>query len=453
MSDEQMKKFAEKTIQWFMDWVAQGRKEMSYTIPPGPWGEDCVSFVNDRLRDAGYTPSWSDWSSPGSLYEALTREVWPAFPSNVYRWAQRFTSLPLMPAPALYPYVIAQYRVVSSLDPNDKSGLPGTGTARFVTPSVTIPYVVQFENKKSATAPAQGVTITDQLDIAKLDLDTFSLGTISFGNRRVTPPAGVANYSTIVDLRPTDNLLVRIDASLDKTTGVLRWTFASLDPATNVPTSDSLAGFLPSGAEGSVLFTVNAKQGLTTGTEIRNQASIVFDVNPPIDTPVWLNTIDNTAPTSKVSPLPATQASANVAVRWTGSDIGSGVQDFTIYISDNGGPFAAWQSNTTATTATLAGTNGHTYRFYSVARDLVGNVEGAKSAAEAITTVVATVPGDVNSDGKVDCADIAIVQAAFGKKTGQPGWDARADVVPDGVIDVRDLSYVSQRLPAGTRCP
>lgn len=60
--------------------------------------------------------------------------------------------------------------------------------------------------------------------------------------------------------------------------------------------------------------------------------------------------------------------------------------------------------------------------------------------------------GDVNADGSVTCADIAIVRASFGKSTGQPGFDARADINNDGVVNIRDLSYVSQRLPAGTRC-
>lgn len=61
-------------------------------------------------------------------------------------------------------------------------------------------------------------------------------------------------------------------------------------------------------------------------------------------------------------------------------------------------------------------------------------------------------PGDVNNDGLVDCNDIVIVRAAFGKRTAQPGFDSRADVVVDGVIDIRDLTFVSQRLLAGTTC-
>jgi hypothetical protein len=60
--------------------------------------------------------------------------------------------------------------------------------------------------------------------------------------------------------------------------------------------------------------------------------------------------------------------------------------------------------------------------------------------------------GDVNADGVVNCADLALVRASFGKRTGQAGFDARADVNGDGVVDLRDLTLVSQRLPAGVSC-
>jgi hypothetical protein len=62
------------------------------------------------------------------------------------------------------------------------------------------------------------------------------------------------------------------------------------------------------------------------------------------------------------------------------------------------------------------------------------------------------VPGDVNGDGKADCADIAIVRAAFGKATGDTGYDARADLNRDRVVNVIDLALVSRQLPAGTVC-
>ena len=73
------------------------------------------------------------------------------------------------------------------------------------------------------------------------------------------------------------------------------------------------------------------------------------------------------------------------------------------------------------------------------------------SGAQPVLTV-AQVFGDLNGDMKVDCSDLSIVKSGFGTSTGQPGFDARADVNFDGVINIRDLAFVSQRLPVGTIC-
>jgi hypothetical protein len=59
---------------------------------------------------------------------------------------------------------------------------------------------------------------------------------------------------------------------------------------------------------------------------------------------------------------------------------------------------------------------------------------------------------DVNGDGKIDCADISIIRAAMGKKRGEVGFDARADVNMAGVVDEKDLAYVTRYLPPGARC-
>jgi hypothetical protein len=163
--------------------------------------------------------------------------------------------------------------------------------------------------------------------------------------------------------------------------------------------------------------------------------------------------IDSISPISHVAALPATATSPNFKVQWSGTDATSSISSFTIYVSDNGGPFTPWLSQTTATQVWFAGSIGHTYAFYSIAQDYAGNQENPKSAAEATTQVPAQMPGDVNGDGKIDCADIAIVKASFGKRTGQSGFDPRADVNGDGVVDVRDLAIVSQKLIPGTSCP
>jgi hypothetical protein len=130
---------------------------------------------------------------------------------------------------------------VGSADPNDKFGTAGSGEARYVSGDSLLPYDVHFENKAEATAPAQEVVITDQLDVDKLDLSTFSLGLMSFGATQVEPPPGVQQFSTDVDLRPANNLIVRINTGLDEDTGVVTWRFISLDPSTGLPTTDALA--------------------------------------------------------------------------------------------------------------------------------------------------------------------------------------------------------------------
>jgi hypothetical protein len=90
---------------------------------------------------------------------------------------------------------------------------------------------------------------------------------------------------------------------------------------------------------------------------------------------------------SHVGALPATENSANFTVSWSGTDDASGLQGFTIWVSDNGGPFSIWDNNTSATSDTYSGVVGHTYGFYSIAQDNAGNIEPAKTQAEATTTV------------------------------------------------------------------
>lgn len=279
---------------------------------------------------------------------------------------------------------------VTSLDPNDKVGPSGIGAFHFTSGQQALPYSIYFDNQPDASAPAQTVTITDTLN-ANLDPTTLTLGPITFPNQVIRPPSiplSVIPFTTTADLRPTTNLLVKITVAVNTSTGVLTWNFQSLDPATNQPPTDPLAGFLPPGAEGSVFFTAMPKSDVGTGTVIQNTATVVFDVNSPINTPIWSNTIDNTAPTSKVSALPPTEETHVFPVQWSGTDVGAGIQDFTIYVSDNGGPFTLWLTNTTGTQGMYSGTGGHTYAFYSIARDLVGNFESAKTVAEATTQVI-----------------------------------------------------------------
>ncbi len=304
--------------------------------------------------------------------------------------------------PALAPLCLAGQvtkeivsQIVFAIDPNDKVGSQGSGTARHLSGEEPLRYAIYFENVETATAPAQEVVITDQLDLAKLDLSTFSLGPITFGNNQLVPPPGTKEYTAevLIPGQVLPNIFVQVRASLDVDTGLTTWRFTSIDPATGQLPEDPLEGFLPPNVtppegDGNVLFTVMAKAGLPTGTEVQNSATIVFDTNPPIDTPVWFNTLDNDKPQSRVEPLAATQTSTSLEISWSGTDVGAGVKDFTIFVSEDGGAFTPFLTNTPDTSAVFTGQAGKTYAFYSIARDQTNNLEDAPASADATTQIV-----------------------------------------------------------------
>lgn len=97
---------------------------------------------------------------------------------------------------------------------------------------------------------------------------------------------------------------------------------------------------------------------------------------------------DTTAPVSSVAALPGSSF-AEIPVQWSGSDetSGSGLAEFDIYVSEDGGPFVLWLESTTARGAIYAGALGHAYAFYSLAADNAGNLELPPLVADASTAV------------------------------------------------------------------
>ncbi len=285
---------------------------------------------------------------------------------------------------------------VTSWDPNDKVGYPGYGTQHFIPLSnQELMYIIYFENLDTVTAPAQEVTITDQLDTTNLDLNTFSFNSSSFADKTVTFDSSTEkSFSNTVDLRPDTDLLLNIQAKLETNTGLLTWYFKSIDPDTGDLPEDPMVGFLPPNVnppegEGSVIFTIQPRSGLATGTKIQNKASIVFDTNSPIETSEVFNTIDSGIPTSSVSSLSAKRGATNFKVKWTGSDDegGSGMKNYDVYVSDDGGSYTQWLT-TSNSSAIFTGEIGHKYSFYSRAKDNAGNIEDAPLKADAVTEIV-----------------------------------------------------------------
>jgi hypothetical protein len=193
--------------------------------------------------------------------------------------------------------------IKSAIDPNEKDGSAGDGSAARYIRSEPLSYNLAFENEPTATAPAAKVVVTDQLDPTKVDLSTVTLGPIQFGGNVITPSQGSTNYSTLYSIN--SSLSVDIQGSLNAQTGLMTWSFASIDPSTGLPPTDPSVGFLPPDVngiqgQGSVIFNVMPKAGLSTGTAISNMASVVFDSNAPINTAAWTNTLDVTPPQSHV---------------------------------------------------------------------------------------------------------------------------------------------------------
>jgi hypothetical protein len=69
------------------------------------------------------------------------------------------------------------------------------------------------------------------------------------------------------------------------------------------------------------------------------------------------------------------------------------------------------------------------------------------ATALAFSQAISRVLGDVDGDGEVTCADATIVRNALGTRSGQPGFDARADLNSDGRITGLDLSTIMKLKP------
>ena len=178
------------------------------------------------------------------------------------------------------------------------------------------------------------------------------------------------------------SIVVNVQASLDRSTRTLSLVLQALDPATGWYSEDPLVGLLypedgTNRGVGSISYLVRPMAGLPSGTVIQNQAKIVFDYNDPINTPLVKNTLDAGTPSSQVAPLPATTTTTTFPVSWSGQDEanGSGIASYDLYVSVDGGTFFPLLTDTTDTSINFTGLPGHTYAFYTLARDNVGHVE------------------------------------------------------------------------------
>ncbi|MBK7345075.1 MAG: thrombospondin type 3 repeat-containing protein [Saprospiraceae bacterium] len=144
---------------------------------------------------------------------------------------------------------------------------------------------------------------------------------------------------------------------------------------------DPLQGFLPPNdpetgeGEGFVEFNLTPKESAQTYDIIDLSALIYFDANDPIATSMAMLTIDDDAPVSTISPIVTAPDSFHLEIHWSGTDIGSGVKNYTIFVATEGGSFLPWVELADSLSGLLPATIGHTYKLLAIARDSVDNKE------------------------------------------------------------------------------
>ncbi|HOJ38943.1 MAG TPA: hypothetical protein PK644_00560, partial [bacterium] len=166
-------------------------------------------------------------------------------------------------------------------------------------------------------------------------------------------------------------------------------------------------------------------------------ATIWFDENDPISTPTVTNTIDDGKPASTVLPLAAATHCKNFTVIWQGADSpGAGIAFYDIYVSTDGGMFFLWLGGTADTSASFTGANGHTYAFFCLAQDNVGNREELPLTADTSTLVLT---GDLNNDDATDVVDIVL---CLRMALGLSPESNLADMNQDTQVNILDVIHI-----------
>lgn len=201
-----------------------------------------------------------------------------------------------------------------------------------------------------------------------MSISVHSASVVLVGGIVFNVPNNRSFYNQRLDLTADYGFYVDVLATIDVANGVASWTLTTIDPETGETPDNPLIGFLPPNNEdgagdGFVAYSIRPGRTAETGDVIDAVATIIFDTEEPISTPPIFNTLDVDKPSSEVNDLPATIASSEFLVSWAGADVGAALASYTVYVSDNGGPYLPWLQDTILTESTYAGSPGHLYRF------------------------------------------------------------------------------------------
>ena len=246
-------------------------------------------------------------------------------------------------------------KVARSIDPNEMVGPAGYGDKNYIGQTRTMNYRIFFENKKEATAPAYRIRITDVLDENVFDVNSVRfMGTSHDG--------------------------IGYNWKMTREGNKVMWDIEGIELPPNVNAPEG---------EGYVSFSVKLKPGLKNGTEIKNQATIIFDYNEPIETNVYVNTLDLAAPSSRM--LSAVAQNGKVTIKCEGQDSESGIARYRFFVSNNGKDYIPCGERFEGENEyTLPqGANLADYSFYALTVDNVGNMQQTPPMAISATSGIA----------------------------------------------------------------
>ena len=328
-------------------------------------------------------------------------------------------------------------------DPNEMTGYEAPSGSRYMRDDiVTVGYDIEFENDPEiANSAAHCIVIENQLDPTKFNLKSFTPKEITLSGKKVELD-GSKSFVKTLDLRPEIDAIAELQCAYNVQTGLIRWTFTSLDPMTMEPTDDIMQGVLPVNHDGksgigNVTYMVDLLKSFPDGTQIPNKASIIFDTNEPIETPLWVNTIDAVCPEGRVTEaVLANDSTATICCE--GSDTRSGVWKYEVYVQYGSGELWEKAGECPADSAEISFRvyDGMDYGFCALAVDSAGNVEVKEMAREA--SLGTYLNGDANADGTVDIEDVVNAMRYFLGKTDVIYLKA-ADITGDGQIDIEDV--------------
>jgi hypothetical protein len=315
-------------------------------------------------------------------------------------------------------------------DPNEIVGPMGVDSVRFVNGQKRLEYTVFFENDSLlADLPAQRVEIRVALDTS-FNPFSVNIGDFGFHQLEFEVPSNRFSYTTLLKTGGDIGVDVQLTAGVDIIQNELFWVFQSVDPGTGLPPYSPILGMLAvndtlGNGEGFVKFSIVPKTSSQTGEDVSAMAYIYFDINPPIITNTWENTLDMLPPSSMVNPLPAETDDFLFEVSWFGQDDpgGSGLAFYEVYAALNDGPFELYLV-TADTSHLFSGVPGNTFHFYTRAVDQVFLKEDAPLVPDASIHVrlacpeiefvpLLTQPCEEQSPGSIELTTVSAGQPPF----------------------------------------